>query len=128
EKAIEVEIDKVNKKYDHQVAFIIPTSQGVTTLRTMIAKKEFKGLDKQSQIFADTIGHPAPPLIALNVYVHFATVYGKSPVGLPKPSVLANAKNLPDFNDESSKALQEIAWKVVQDYSKYDGVKVDAAK
>jgi hypothetical protein len=52
-------------------------------------------------------------------------MYGISPVGLPKPTVLANARNLPNFNDESNKALQEIAWKVVQDYSKYDGVKVD---
>jgi hypothetical protein len=125
EKAIEEQIDKINKQYDHQVAFIIPTSQGVTTIRTKIAKNEFKGLERQSQLFADTIGHPAPPLIALNAYIHFATMYGISPVGLPKPTVLANARNLPNFNDESNKALQEIAWKVVQDYSKYDGVKVD---
>jgi hypothetical protein len=132
EKAFEDQVDKINEKYrkdekiGHDVIWIIPTSQANTELRLEIIKKEFAGLDKQSDLFLDNIGHPKPPLVALNVYLHFATIYGTSPVGLPIPSVLKRANN-PKFDEAFNKRLQELAWKTVTEY-KYSGVKAPAAK
>ncbi len=90
----------------------------------MIAKQEFPGIDKQSELFRDTIGNPGPMLQALNSYVHFGAIYGRSLVGLPLPSVLKNSKNA-KWNDDLNKRLQEIAWDAVS-HCAYGGVKVPA--
>ena len=82
----------------------------------MVYNKEIPGLTRQAELFADNIGHPTAPLQALNAYLHFAVIYGRSPVGLPIPSVLKNARR-PQWNDEKlNRALQELAWKTVIDY------------
>ena len=122
ENAFEAQAKKINEKYGHPVIFIIPTSQANHTLRAMIIRKEFPGLDKQSQLFLDQIGHPTAPLVALNVYLHFATIYGRSPVGLPMPSILKRTNN-PKWDENFNKALQELAWKTVIEYP-YSGVQV----
>ncbi len=125
EKLYEEQVDKINKEIGHTVIWIIPTNQANVTLRTKIAQNEFPGLDKQSQLFRDTIGHPGPVLQALNAYVHFATIYGRSPEGLPIPSVLKRANN-PKWDADFNKRLQELAWDTVTHYS-YSGVKAPAA-
>jgi hypothetical protein len=67
-------------------------------------------------LFADNIGHPTAPVQALNAYLHFAVIYGRSPVGLPIPGVLKNARR-PEWNDEIfNRTLQELAWKTVINY------------
>lgn len=71
------------------------------------------------------VKHPGLVLQALNSYVHFATIYGVSPVGLPLPTILKNDHN-PKWDDDFNKRLQEIAWDAVIHYS-YSGVKVPAA-
>ena len=53
--------------------------------------------------------------MALNAYIHFATIYGRSPVGLPMPTILKRANN-PKWDDNFNKALQELAWKTVINY------------
>ena len=115
EKAFETQVKQINEQIGHRVLFIIPTSQANTELRARIIRKEFPGLDKQSDLFLDQIGHPKPPLVALNVYLHFATIYGRSPVGLPIPTILKRANN-PKWDDNFNKALQELAWKTVTSY------------
>jgi hypothetical protein len=130
EKAFNDQVNKINEKYKadpkigRDVAFIIPTSEGNTALRTLIVQKKFPGLDKQSDLFADNIGHPKPPLWAFNSYMHFACIYGVSPVGLPIPAVLKNARN-PKFDADFNKRLQELAWKTVIDCP-LSGVKAPA--
>jgi len=115
EKAFEAQVKQINEQLGHQVLFIIPTSQANTELRARIIRKEFPGLDKQSDLFLDQIGHPKPPLVALNTYLHFATIYGRSPVGLPMPTILKRVNN-PKWDDAFNKALQELAWKTVINY------------
>ena len=115
EKAFETQVKQINEQLGHQVLFIIPTSQANTELRARIIRKEFPGLDKQSDLFLDQIGHPKPALVALNAYIHFATIYGRSPVGLPMPTILKKANN-PKWDDNFNKALQELAWKTVINY------------
>ncbi len=126
EKAFEAQVNKINELVGHPVLFIIPTSQANSAIRARIIRNEFPGLDKQSQLFVDFIGHPTAPLITLNTYLHFATIYGKSPVGLPMPAVLKKANN-PKWDDNFNKALQELAWKTVTTYP-LSGVKAPEAK
>ena len=115
-KAGEEQAWKINEQYGRQVVFLVPTSQAQVALRTMIYNKEIPGLNRQAELFADNIGHPTPPLEALNAYLHFAVIYGCSPVGLPIPSVLKSARR-PEWNDEGfNRALQELAWKTVINY------------
>ena len=59
--------------------------------------------------------------MTLNAYLHFATIYGRSPVGLPMPTILKRANN-PKWDDNFNKALQELAWKTVINYP-FSGVK-----
>lgn len=128
EKAFEDQVKQINEQIGHTVLFIIPTSQANTEIRARIIRKEFPGLEKQSQLFLDNIGHPTPPLVALNVYLHFATIYGRSPIGLPMPAVLKRAQaNNPKWDDNFNKALQELAWKTVTTYP-LSGVKAPDAK
>jgi hypothetical protein len=132
EKAFEDQIIKINAKYKadekigRDVIFIIPTSQANQPLRSMIIRKEFPGLDKQSDLFQDQIGHPKPVLWVLNSYIHFACIYGVSPVGLPMPARLKQANN-PKFDEDFNKRLQEYAWKTVIEYP-LSGVKAPAEK
>jgi hypothetical protein len=104
----------------------VPSAQACIALRTKIRNKEMPGLTSQAELFRDPISHPAPPLEALNTYLHYAVIYGKSPVGLPMPSLLKNAKK-EAWDDKFNKALQEIAWETVTSYP-YSGVKVEKEK
>jgi len=123
EKAFEAQVKQLNEQIGRQVIFIIPTSQANSEIRARIIRKEFPGLDKQSDLFLDQIGHPKPPLVALNAYLHFATVYGRSPVGLPMPTILRNNSK---WDENFNKALQELAWKTVVNYP-LSGVKAPGA-
>jgi hypothetical protein len=121
-KAAEAQTDDINKK----VVFLVPSAQALVTLRTKIYNKEMPGLSSQGELFRDPISHPAPPLEALNTYLHFAVIYGQSPVGLPMPGVLKNAKK-DAWDDKLNRALQAIAWETVTNYS-YTGVKAEKEK
>ncbi len=113
-KAGEEHAAKINEQYGRQVVFLVPTSQALDALRTMIYNKEIPGLNRQGELFADIIGHPTAPLQALNAYLHYAVIYGRSPVGQPIPGVL---KNNPEWNNEAfNRTLQELAWKTVINY------------
>jgi hypothetical protein len=120
EKACEKQVNKINKEVGHTVLFIIPPSQANTTLRVRIIEKEFPGFERQSQLFADALGHPKPPVVALNTYVPFSVIYKRSPVGLPMPTVLKRANN-PQWDEDFNRRLQELAWDTVQRYP-YSGV------
>ena len=122
-KAAEEQADAINKKAGKRVLYLVPSAQAVVTLRTKIANKELPGLSSQGELFRDPISHPAPPLEALNTYLHYAVIYGKSPVGLPLPSLLKNAKR-EAWDEKFNRTLQEIAWKTVSNYS-YSGVKAE---
>jgi hypothetical protein len=114
----EEQAKKINQELGNgkTIIFLVPTDQAHNALRLLIAKKEMPGMTDQGEVFADAIGHPTPPVIALNTYVHFAVLYNRNPIGLPVPTVLKNA-NKPAYREESfNKKLQEIAWDIVSKY------------
>ncbi len=82
----------------------------------MIYNKEMPGMTDQGEVFRDFIGHPTDPVIALNAYLHFAVMYGVSPVGQPIPSILKNSSKPEYKTEEFNLALQKLAWKTVTEY------------
>ncbi len=123
-KAAEAQADAINKKAGKKVLYLVPSAQAVVTLRTRIYNKEIPGLTSQAELFRDPISHPAPPLEALNTYLHYAVIYRQSPVGLPMPGLLKKAKK-EGWDERFNRTLQELAWATVTSYP-YSGV--NAAK
>lgn len=115
-KAGEAQADAINKKYGkgEKIVALVPSAQAMVALRTKIANKEWPGLDKQGELFVDPV-HPSAPMEALNTYVHFAVLYGQSPVGLPVPEMLKNAKR-ESWDENFNRSLRELAWETVTKY------------
>jgi hypothetical protein len=125
-KAAEEQADGINKKLGKKLVFLVPSAQAVVALRSKIYNKEFAGLTKQDELFRDPISHPSPPLEALNTYLHYAVIYGQSPVGLQMPSLLKNAKK-EAWDEKFNRALEELAWQTVSGYA-YSGVQAGKEK
>lgn len=118
---LELQAAQINKQHGRQVVTLAPVGTAVVKLRAKVIKGEAPGIKKQSDLFTDPIGHAQMPIVALCSYVNYATIYGKSPVGL---KTFVNAK---DPNSASlQKLLQEIAWDTVTSYEP-SGVKKDAS-
>lgn len=112
----EAQADEINKKYGKgkKILALVPGAQAMVTLRTKIADKDWSGLSKQGELFVDAV-HPSAPMEALNTYMHFAVLYGQSPIGLPMPAMLRNAKRTA-WDDGFNQSLQELAWETVTKY------------
>lgn len=107
-------VTALNAKLGKQVLFVVPAGQAVLALRTKIIAGEVPEIEKQSELFADAIGHPQPPLEALVSYCNFAVVYRRSPVGLSMPDCLTHAQNPnPKWDDKLNLLLQQLAWDAV---------------
>jgi enterochelin esterase-like enzyme len=125
-RAAEAQADEINQKVGRKVLFLVPSAQAVVALRTKIYNKEIAGLTNQAQVFRDPLCHPAPPLEALNTYLHYAVIYRQSPVGLPMPGLLKNA-NKAAWDNQFNRSLQALAWQIVSKYP-YSGVTAAKAK
>jgi hypothetical protein len=119
-KAAEAQADEINKKIGRKVLYLVPSAQASVALRTKIHDKQLPGLTRQAELFRDPISHPTAPLEALNTYLHYAVIYGRSPVGLPVPGLLKKARKEP-WDEKFNRTLQEIAWETVTSYP-YSGV------
>lgn len=108
---LELQAKQINTQHGRQVVTLAPVGSAVVKLRAKVIAGEAPGINKQSELFTDPIGHAKLPIVALCCYVNYAVIYGKSPVGL---------KTFVDKNDPNSaplqKLLQEIAWETVTSY------------
>ena len=105
--------------HDRPVVAISPVGYAVLKLREAVIDGKAPGVKKQSDLYRDLLGHGQPPILALCTYVNYATIYGRSPVGL-KPFDTFNGTVSPELH----RLLQEIAWETVSKY-KPSGVVVD---
>jgi len=123
----EAKAEAINRKYGKgkNIMTLVPAAQALVALRTRIAEKRLPGLNSQGELFVDAV-HPSPPLEALNIYLHYAVLYGKSPVGLPMAAPMKAAK-LEAWDDALSRALQEIAWQTAT-HIPYSGITTSGAK
>lgn len=126
-RAGEAQADDINRKYGNgtRIMTLVPTSQALVELRTRIYEKRMPGLNNQGELFVDA-AHPSPPLEALNTYLHYAVLYGKSAVGLPMATPLKSAKR-EAWDEGLSRALQEIAWQTAANYP-WCGITTSGAK
>jgi hypothetical protein len=118
---LEEQVTALNKSIGHDAVFIVPAGDAVFALREKIAEGKAPGLTKQTDLFRDDLGHPQAALAALVSYCHFATIYQRSPVGLPVPDAYKAELSSPELNH----LLQEIAWQTVSNYP-FSGVKSSA--
>ena len=105
-------IRELNQKYGKTVLYIAPAPQAVLALREKIIAGQAPGLKVQEDLFTDELGHGKPPLMALVAYCDYAVIYRRSPVGLPVPAILKQAK-LGDQEAKLNRLLQELAWDAV---------------
>jgi hypothetical protein len=106
-KAIDEHVAELNKKYETKAVRVAPVGQAIIKLREKIIAGEAPGLKDQNDLFSDAIGHAKAPLQALVAYCYYASIYERSPVGLPAPAVLGKA------DEKLNRLLQEIAWEAV---------------
>ena len=109
---MEDHIRELNTKYGKTVLYIAPAPQAVIALREKIIAGQAPGLKTQEDLFTDELGHGKPPLMALVGYCNYAVIYRRSPVGLPVPGILKQAK-LGDQTEPLNRLLQELAWDAV---------------
>jgi hypothetical protein len=126
---LEAEVDGVNKRHGRRVACIIPFADAALTLMDQIAAGKFPGLTDPGALFPDDDSwSPGRQLLALSAYCHYATLCGKSPVGLKVPfgefqygSKGKAPRSLGALTDEEDAILQRIAWETVSKYP-YAGI------
>lgn len=112
--SMDAHVRELNMKHGKTAVYVVPVGQAVLALREKIVAGDAPGLKKQSDLFTDPIGHATAPLQALVAYCHFASIYGRSPVGLPVPQVLAKPiDGDAETNKKLNRLLQEIAWDAV---------------
>ncbi len=109
---IDQHIRELNQKYGKPVLYVAPAPQAVIALREKIIAGQAPGLKVQEDLFTDELGHGKPPLMALVAYCDYAVIYRRSPVGLPVPAILKQAK-LGDQEESLNRLLQELAWNAV---------------
>ena len=100
----------INRQLGAAVALVVPAGQAVLALRELIIAGRVPGLKTQAELFTDSWGHPAPPIKALAAYCHFAVIYRRSPIGLPRPAVLAGNRK---WGVAMNRLLQRLAWAAV---------------
>ncbi|HMF13349.1 MAG TPA: hypothetical protein VKE94_13620 [Gemmataceae bacterium] len=110
-KEMDAHLRELNKKFGKTVLFEVPAPQAVIALREKIIEGKAPGLKTQEDLFTDELGHGKAPLQALVGYCNYAVMYRKSPVGLPVPAILQQAKL--DDTADLNRLLQELAWQAV---------------
>jgi hypothetical protein len=119
-KALEDHVRELNKQVGHDAVTIIPIGRAAILLREKIIARQAPGLDSQNALFdarngvRDEMCHPSGILTTLGGYCYYASIYQRSPVGLPVPSNLAKTK-LPDV-EKLNRLLQDLAWQAVTEH------------
>ncbi|MFN0077804.1 MAG: hypothetical protein ACKVY0_15210 [Prosthecobacter sp.] len=128
-KDIEDYVKGINQRLGKDAVVIVPVGLAAVTLREKIVKGEAPGLKAQADLFRDNWGHANPPLQILSSYCHFATIYRRSPAGLPVPSAFKLLKDM-SAEDQAklNTLLQQIAWDTVSTHPLAGVMKPTAAK
>jgi hypothetical protein len=111
---------QINQRCGKELVFVAPAGQAVLALRQKIIEGEAPGLQRQSDLFRDALGHGREPVQNLVSYVFFACIYQRSPIGMK-----AFTKAGDDAHNRLDRLLQNIAWETVRSHP-CSGVKADA--
>jgi hypothetical protein len=111
-KLIDQHVRELNSRLPAAKIAVVPCGEAVLALRAKVIQGAAPGIKTQNELFTDVLGHPGPQIRVLCAYCHFATIYRRSPVGLPLPAHLAQAPEAEKLN----RLLQEIAWQAVSEH------------
>ncbi len=114
-KSIDGHVRELNEKFGKQALFVVPCGQAMIGLREKIIQGKVAGIKTQDELFTDPLGHVRQPAQTLIAYCYYSAIYRKSPVGLPLPGILKNAKNA-SWDDSLNRVLQETAWEAVRSH------------
>jgi hypothetical protein len=102
------QLQGINRRAGRDMAFVVPSADAVYRLRQEVLLGRIPGVDKQSELFRDGMGHPATPIVNLVTYVWFTTMYRQPASGL---SSLVDPAD--PTSAERERLLQQIAWEAV---------------
>ena len=102
------QLQGINQRAGRDMAFVVPSADAVYRLRQEVLLGRIPGIDKQSELFRDGMGHPATPIVNLVTYVWFTTMYRQPASGL---SSLVDPAD--PTSAERERLLQQIAWEAV---------------
>ncbi len=114
-RTMDAHLRELNQKFGKTVLYVAPAAPAVIALREKIIAGEAPGLKTQEDLFTDELGHGTAPLQALVAYCNYAVIYHRSPVGLPVPAILKQAK-LGDQEQPLNRLLQQLAWDAVLEH------------
>jgi hypothetical protein len=97
----------INQRAGRPMAYVVPSSDAVYRLRQEVLRGKIPGIDRQSDLFRDGMGHPATPIVNLVSYVWFTVVYRQPAAGL---TALVDPDD--PTSAERERLLQQIAWEV----------------
>jgi len=98
----------LDRRAGKNFVYVVPVGPALLRLRKMVLKGELPGIDRQSELFTDAMGHPATPLKNLASYCWFAAVYRKNPEGLAALDVPGN-----EASKKLNRVLARVAWETV---------------
>lgn len=98
----------LNAAYGREVIRIVPVGEAVLRLRELVLAGLAPGIQRQSELFSDAIGHGNAPVEALAAYCNFACIWDRSPVGLDDGDRALDA-----LHPGLRPFLQELAWETV---------------
>jgi hypothetical protein len=104
--------DRLKTGQKQQVVYLVPAGRAVLTLRDKVVQGKVPGIVRQSELFRDATGHGKGAVTLLSTYCYYATIYGRSPVGLPIPAALKGQVN-EQHEEKLNQLLQEVAWEAV---------------
>ncbi|HET9949638.1 MAG TPA: hypothetical protein VFQ22_11995 [Longimicrobiales bacterium] len=102
------QLQAINERSGHTMAYVVPSATAVYRLRQEVLHGNVPGIERQSQLFVDPIGHPARPVVNLVTYVWFIVMYRQPASGL---TALVDPGD--PTSAERERLLQQIAWETV---------------
>jgi hypothetical protein len=104
-------------KFPRGQVMIVPAGAAVAELKRRIEAGQVPGINSIREIYSDDI-HLTPKGMYLVALVHFATLYGKNPMGMSAQMKSQWGNTLVDLPPATAKVFQEVAWKAVIGYKR----------
>lgn len=105
-------VDDFNARFEGRDMLIIPGGSAMGALVDRIRAGDVPGVQNESELFSDNV-HPSPLGWYFISCVHYATIYGRSPVGAPvgNRNRFGGGYEAPPAG--AAAVMQQVAWEVV---------------
>jgi hypothetical protein len=107
----------IDERHGRAVTTLVPAGEAVLRLREAVVAGELPGVDRQSQLFRDALGHATQPTMDVVTYLWFAALYDRP---------LAGLTTLVEPDDPTSAArqavLQRVAAETLADEAAHEAV------